>query len=85
MSKGSPSNGGPIYNPKGLGEFINGMRVPNYVQHMGDMHMKTKGSFLNVPSNMPDDNPFKSDKQRKFLYSQKPEVAKKFAMHSKKK
>jgi len=27
--------------------------------------------------------PFVSDKQRKFLYSQKPEVAKKFAAHEK--
>ena len=27
--------------------------------------------------------PFKSDKQRKYLYSQKPEVAKKYANHSK--
>ncbi len=25
--------------------------------------------------------PFESDKQRKFLYSEKPEVAKKFAKH----
>jgi len=29
--------------------------------------------------------PFKSEKQRKFLYSQKPEVAKKFAKDSPKK
>jgi len=29
--------------------------------------------------------PFKSEKQRKYLYSQKPEVAKKFAKDSKKK
>ena len=29
--------------------------------------------------------PFKSDKQRRFLYSQKPEVAAKFAKDSKKK
>ena len=29
--------------------------------------------------------PFKSEKQRKYLYSQKPEVAKKFAEHSPKK
>ncbi len=29
--------------------------------------------------------PFKSDKQRKYLYSQKPEVAKKYAEHSGKK
>lgn len=27
--------------------------------------------------------PFKSTRQRKFLYSQKPEVAKKYAAHSK--
>lgn len=27
--------------------------------------------------------PFKSDKQRKYLYANKPEVAKKFAKHSK--
>lgn len=27
--------------------------------------------------------PFRSDKQRKFLYSQKPTVAKKFASHGK--
>jgi len=26
--------------------------------------------------------PFKSEKQRKFLYSQKPDVAKKFEMHT---
>ena len=26
--------------------------------------------------------PFKSEKQRRYLYSQKPEVAKKFAAHS---
>lgn len=30
-------------------------------------------------------NPFKSDKQRKFLYANKPSVAKKFAMHTMKK
>jgi hypothetical protein len=29
--------------------------------------------------------PFKSDKQRRYLYSQKPAVAKKFAEHSKSK
>jgi|TARA_R110000744_G_scaffold300843_1_gene409961 hypothetical protein len=29
--------------------------------------------------------PFKSDKQRKYLYAEKPEVAKKFAKDSKKK
>lgn len=29
--------------------------------------------------------PFKSDKQRRYLYSQKPEVARKFAKHSKEK
>jgi hypothetical protein len=29
--------------------------------------------------------PFKSDKQRKYLYAKKPEVAKKFAKDSKKK
>lgn len=29
--------------------------------------------------------PFQSDKQRKYLYSQKPAVAKKFARHSKRK
>lgn len=29
--------------------------------------------------------PFKSEQQRKFLYSQKPEVAKKFAEHTTKK
>lgn len=29
--------------------------------------------------------PFKSEKQRKYLYSQKPEVAKKFTEHSPKK
>jgi hypothetical protein len=29
--------------------------------------------------------PFKSDKQRKYLYKNKPAVAKKFAKHSKKK
>lgn len=28
--------------------------------------------------------PFKSEKQRKYLWSQKPEVAKKFASHGKK-
>lgn len=28
--------------------------------------------------------PFKSDKQRKFLHSQKPEVARKFEQHSQK-
>lgn len=30
-------------------------------------------------------SPFKSEKQRKYLFSQKPEVAKKFVKHSKKK
>lgn len=40
-------------------------------------------SPLLVPTGMPEDNPFKSEKQRKFLYSQKPAVAKKFAMHGK--
>lgn len=30
-------------------------------------------------------NPFKSEKQRKFLYANKPSVAKKFAKHSMKK
>ena len=29
--------------------------------------------------------PFKSEKQRKYLYANKPEVAEKFAKHSKKK
>ena len=29
--------------------------------------------------------PFKSEKQRKYLYAKKPKVAKKFAEHSKKK
>jgi hypothetical protein len=29
--------------------------------------------------------PFKSEKQKKYLYATKPEVAKKFAEHSKKK
>jgi hypothetical protein len=28
--------------------------------------------------------PFKSDKQRKYLYAKKPKVAKKYAKHSKK-
>ena len=77
---GKDKTNGPIHNPGGLGKWFNGMKRSEIVCHQGDGNPKG-GSFLNVPSNMKEDNPFKSNKQRKFLFSQKPDVAKKFAMH----
>ena len=41
-------------------------------------------SILRSETGMSETNPFKSDKQRAFLAINKPQVAKKFAMHSKK-
>ena len=79
---GKDKTNGPIYcDEASLRGFVHGRRKSEVLQTAADGHLN--GSFLNVPTGMSETNPFKSEKQRKFLYSQKPEVAKKFAAHGK--
>ncbi len=61
---------------------MHGKTKSDVISRQADGHIG--GSTLEVPAGMSADNPFKSDKQRKFLFAKKPEVAKKFAMHGKK-
>ena len=65
--------------------MAHGMRKDEVLNHQADGHGSGGEGTLKVPTGMSETNPFKSDKQRKFLAINKPEIAHKFAMHSKKK
>lgn len=74
-----------IINPVKIKATIHGVPKSEILNRQSDGCGGMGASITNSPSGMPEGNPFKSEKQRKFLYSQKPSVAKKFALHSKKK
>ena len=61
--------------------FMHGIRKSEVVQRIADGTGSQYHGFLTCPSGMPENNPFKSAKQRAFLAINKPEIAKKFAMH----
>ena len=63
---------------------MHGQHKSEIIQRQADGCGSKTDSFLTMPSGMPKDNPFKSDKQRKFLWKNKPTVAKKFSLHTKK-
>jgi hypothetical protein len=87
MAWDSAKTNGPIYNVPDKG-FYHGFRKSEVLNHIGDDTYGKSGryeGFIRSASDMSKTNPFKSDKQRAFLAINKPEVAHKFAMHSKKK